>query len=177
MWPWRQHTRLLGTSSHLPHGHFTLVLLRTVLLLGACSMSFGRYGRAVSGAVSGRKTLHAAFYSCHQIYSVLTPRLGSSIQLIATLMVVSNHYYSAQADTHGCCPAGVAISFVRMFWAAARQGVAPVATYSLAALSVAMSLFLAYNMAAGGNPPRKDSHEAEELSEAEGGAAPGSTIT
>lgn len=76
------------------------------------------------------------------------------------------------AETHGCWHAGVAIGFVRMFWAAAQRGVAPVATYSLAVLSVAMSLFLAYNMAAGGNPPRKDSMEetSETLAEASPGA-------
>lgn len=62
--------------------------------------------------------------------------------------------------------AGVAVGFVRMFWGAARQGVAPVATYSLAALSVFMALFLAYNMAAGGNPPRRDSDDSEETGEA-----------
>ena len=59
--------------------------------------------------------------------------------------------------------AGVAVSFVRMFWGAARQGVAPLATYSLAALSVAMCLFLAYNMAAGGNPLHKDNDKSEEM--------------
>ena len=42
-----------------------------------------------------------------------------------------------------------------MFWAAAAQKTAPAATYSLAALSAAMVLFLVYNVAAGGNPPRQ----------------------
>ena len=51
--------------------------------------------------------------------------------------------------------AGVATSLLRMFWVAARRNVRPVATYSLAALSGAMVLFLVYNVAAGGNPPRR----------------------
>lgn len=51
---------------------------------------------------------------------------------------------------------------MRLFWAAAKQGVAPIATYILAGFSMIMSLFLVYNLAAGGNPPQRDSPKIDE---------------
>ena len=61
----------------------------------------------------------------------------------------------SQPMTMGTLNAGVATSLLQMFWAAAKQHTAPAATYSLAALSAALALFLVYNVAAGGNPPRR----------------------
>ena len=72
--------------------------------------------------------------------------------------------YARNDATIGGCHAGVSISLVRLFWVAAKQGVAPVATYGLAAASIVMSLFLVYNLGAGGNPPQRDSPKVNDAS-------------
>ena len=73
--------------------------------------------------------------------------------------------YARKVSRISGCHAGVSLSLVRLFWTAAKQSVAPIATYTLAVVSIIMSLFLVYNLGAGGNPPQRDSPKLDEVSD------------
>ncbi len=54
-----------------------------------------------------------------------------------------------------CCHTGVAGYLAFTCWGLYSSGVIPWLTGTLIALSAAMALFALYNVAAGGNPPKK----------------------
>ena len=87
--------------------------------------------------------------------SRLVTALGAGECLAVPSQLVCWYYWIVSELRDFSAGAGVAAGLVHMFWTAAASGVAPAVTYSLAALSAAMTLFLVYNIAAGGNPPRR----------------------
>lgn len=65
------------------------------------------------------------------------------------------------------CPTGIALALAFSMWQRSAAGLAAVAAKALSLISGAMLLFLVYNIAAGGNPPKKDGAEEDPLAPVE----------
>jgi hypothetical protein len=67
----------------------------------------------------------------------------------------------------GASSAGIALGIAVSMWQRTAVGMAALAAKALSLLSGAMLLFLVYNVAAGGNPPKKDGDTTDPLAPAE----------